>query len=67
MFAPSTASSAASSRNWCASRASTQASGLNQNAAVAPRAEVGAPFGLPFRRGEMVLRVGWAVLRPQAQ
>jgi hypothetical protein len=36
-------------------------------AAVAPRAEVGAPFGLPFRRGEMVLHVGWAVLRPQAQ
>jgi hypothetical protein len=36
-------------------------------AAVAPGAEVGAPFGLPFRRGDMVLRVGWAVLRPQAQ
>jgi hypothetical protein len=36
-------------------------------AAVAAGAEVGAPFALPFRRGEHVLRVGWAVLRPQAQ
>jgi 4-amino-4-deoxy-L-arabinose transferase-like glycosyltransferase len=35
-------------------------------AAVAPGAEVGAPFALPFRSGEKVLRVGWAVLRPQA-
>ena len=35
-------------------------------AAVAPGAEVGAPFALPFRSGEHVLRVGWAVLRPQA-
>ncbi len=35
-------------------------------AAVAAGAEVGAPFDLPFRRGEKVLRVGWAVLRPQA-
>ena len=33
-------------------------------AAVAAGAEIGAPFALPFRRGEDVLRVGWAVLRP---
>ena len=36
-------------------------------AAVAAGAEIGAPFALPFRRGEHVLRVGWAVLRPQAR
>jgi 4-amino-4-deoxy-L-arabinose transferase-like glycosyltransferase len=36
-------------------------------AAVAPGAEVGAPFALPFRSGEMALHVGWAVLRPQAK
>jgi hypothetical protein len=36
-------------------------------AAVADGAEVGAPFALPFRRGEMMLRVGWAVLPPQAR
>jgi 4-amino-4-deoxy-L-arabinose transferase-like glycosyltransferase len=36
-------------------------------AAVAAGAEVGAPFALPFRSGEMVLRVGWAVLPPQAR
>ncbi|HML08330.1 MAG TPA: glycosyltransferase family 39 protein [Xanthobacteraceae bacterium] len=35
-------------------------------AAVAAGAEVGAPFDLPFRRGENVLHVGWAVLRPQS-
>jgi Dolichyl-phosphate-mannose-protein mannosyltransferase len=35
-------------------------------AAVAAGAEVGAPFTLPFRSGEKVLHVGWAVLRPQA-
>ena len=34
-------------------------------AAVAPGAEVGAPFDLPFRRGGNVLHVGWAILRPQ--
>jgi hypothetical protein len=34
---------------------------------IADGAEVGAPFALPFRSGEMVLRVGWAVLRPQAR
>ena len=36
-------------------------------ATVAPGAEVGAPFALPFRSGEMALHVGWAVLRPQAK
>ena len=36
-------------------------------AAVAAGAEIGAPFALPFRSGEHVLRVGWAVLRPQAR
>jgi hypothetical protein len=35
-------------------------------AAVAPGAEVGAPFDLPFRRGSNVLHVGWAILRPQS-
>jgi 4-amino-4-deoxy-L-arabinose transferase-like glycosyltransferase len=34
-------------------------------AAVAPGAEVGKPFDLPFRRGGNVLHVGWAILRPQ--
>ena len=36
-------------------------------AAVAAGAEIGAPFALPFRSGEHVLRVGWAVLHPQAR
>ena len=36
-------------------------------ATVAPGAEVGAPFALPFRSGEMALHVGWAVLRPQGK
>ena len=36
-------------------------------AAAAGGAEIGAPFALPFRSGEYVLRVGWAVLRPQAR
>ena len=35
-------------------------------AAVAPGAEVGAPFDLPYRRGEGAVHVGWAILRPQA-
>jgi 4-amino-4-deoxy-L-arabinose transferase-like glycosyltransferase len=33
-------------------------------AAVAPGAEPGVPFDLPFRRGGNVLHVGWAVLKP---
>jgi len=33
-------------------------------AAVAPGAEPGTPFDLPFRRGGNVLHVGWAVLKP---
>ena len=36
-------------------------------ATVAAGAEVGAPFALPFRSGEQVLHVGWAVMRPQAR
>jgi hypothetical protein len=40
---------------------------LPQNfAAVAPGAEIGAPFDLPYHRGEGVVHVGWAFLRPQA-
>jgi 4-amino-4-deoxy-L-arabinose transferase-like glycosyltransferase len=35
--------------------------------AVAAGAEIGAPFALAFRSGEHVLRVGWAVLHPQAR
>jgi hypothetical protein len=36
-----------------------------QFAAVAPNAEVGAPFDLPMRRGPGEIHVGWAVLKPQ--
>jgi Dolichyl-phosphate-mannose-protein mannosyltransferase len=35
-------------------------------AAVAPGAEIRAPFDLPYHRGEGVVHVGWAILRPQA-
>jgi 4-amino-4-deoxy-L-arabinose transferase-like glycosyltransferase len=34
-------------------------------AAVAPNAEVGAPFDLPMRRGSGAVHVGWAILKPQ--
>ncbi len=34
-------------------------------AAIAPGAEVGAPFELPMRRGYGAVHVGWAILRPQ--
>jgi 4-amino-4-deoxy-L-arabinose transferase-like glycosyltransferase len=34
-------------------------------AAVAPNAEIGAPFELPYHRGAGSIRVGWAILRPQ--
>jgi hypothetical protein len=34
-------------------------------AAVAPGAELGAPFDLPMRRGGGAIHVGWAVLKPQ--
>ncbi len=37
-----------------------------QLAAVAPGAEIGAPFDLPMRRGSGVVHVGWAILKPQA-
>jgi len=35
-------------------------------AAIAPGAEIGAPFDLPFQRGVGAVHVGWAILRPQA-
>jgi 4-amino-4-deoxy-L-arabinose transferase-like glycosyltransferase len=34
--------------------------------AVAPDAELGAPFDLPYHRGEGAVHVGWAILRPRA-
>ena len=34
--------------------------------AIAGDAQVQPPFTLPFRRGDAVLDVGWAILRPQA-
>ena len=34
-------------------------------AAVAPGAEVGTPFELRYHHGDGVVRVGWAILRPQ--
>jgi hypothetical protein len=37
-----------------------------QLAAVAPGAEVGAPFDLPMRRGTGAVHVGWAILKPQS-
>ena len=36
-----------------------------QFAAIAPNAEIGAPFDLPMRRGIGVVHVGWAILKPQ--
>jgi 4-amino-4-deoxy-L-arabinose transferase-like glycosyltransferase len=35
-------------------------------AAIAPGAEIGTPFDLPYSRGGGGVHVGWAVLRPQA-
>ena len=35
-------------------------------AAVAPGAQVGAPFDLHYHRGDGVVHVGWAILPPQA-
>ena len=32
---------------------------------IAADAQVQQPFALPFRRGERILTVGWAILRPQ--
>jgi 4-amino-4-deoxy-L-arabinose transferase-like glycosyltransferase len=37
-----------------------------QFAAIAPGAELGAPFDLPMRRGTGAVHVGWAILKPQA-
>lgn len=34
-------------------------------AAAAPGAQVGAPFDLPYHRGEGTVHVGWAILPPQ--
>jgi hypothetical protein len=34
-------------------------------AAIAPGAELGAPFDLPMRRGDGTVHVGWAILKPQ--
>ena len=34
-------------------------------AAIAPGAELGAPFDLPMRRGDGVAHVGWAILKPR--
>jgi hypothetical protein len=36
-------------------------------AAAAPGAKVGAPFDLPYHRGDGTLHVGWAILPPQAR
>ena len=36
-------------------------------AAIAPGAEIGQPFDLPFHRGEGVVHVGWAILPPQSR
>ena len=36
-----------------------------QFAAVAPNAEVGAPFDLPMRRGPGTVHVGWAIVKPR--
>jgi len=38
-----------------------------QFAAVAPGAEIGAPFDLPMRRGYGAAHVGWAIVKPQTQ
>jgi Dolichyl-phosphate-mannose-protein mannosyltransferase len=35
-------------------------------AAAAPGAQIGAPFDLPYHRGDGVVHVGWAILPPQA-
>ena len=34
-------------------------------AAIAPSAELGAPFDLPMRRGDGTVHVGWAILKPR--
>jgi hypothetical protein len=34
-------------------------------AAIAPGAELGAPFDLPMRRGDGKVHVGWAILKPR--
>jgi 4-amino-4-deoxy-L-arabinose transferase-like glycosyltransferase len=34
-------------------------------AAIAPSAEIGTPFDLPMRRGDGIVHVGWAILKPR--
>ena len=34
-------------------------------AAIAPGAQLGAPFDLPMRRGDGTVHVGWAILKPR--
>ncbi len=36
-----------------------------QFATIAPAAEVGAPFNLPMHRGDGVVHVGWAIVKPK--
>ena len=36
-----------------------------QFAAIAPDAEVGAPFNLPMRRGDGAVHVGWAIVQAE--
>ncbi len=36
-------------------------------AAIAPGAEIGQPFDLPFHRGEGMVHVGWAILPPRSR
>ena len=35
-------------------------------AKIAPNARIGAPFDLPYHRGDGAVHVGWAILQPQA-
>lgn len=35
-------------------------------AKIAPNAQLGAPFDLPYHRGEGTVHVGWAILQPRA-
>jgi 4-amino-4-deoxy-L-arabinose transferase-like glycosyltransferase len=47
---------------WTGSDPTVMPVGLRR---VAGDAQIQAPFTLPFRRGDHVLTVGWAILRPQ--
>ncbi len=50
--------------SWCGPQGDTTQL-PPQFAAIAPGAEVGAPFDLPMRRGDGAVHVGWAILKPQ--